>query len=140
MSEEGTPQTTGSEVERLAGLLSRADNELTSTLGRLQRLRQELTILAVARVQHPWSNDEFSQYLSLTADERRAHRHYLAIRTWHEVALRRLRQASRSSSGSPDAARASAALGETAGPSHEQAGRYGHEVRPIGRFVMHGES
>jgi hypothetical protein len=95
VSEEEVQQTT-SEVERLAGLLSRADTELMATLGRLQRLRQELSSLVLARLEHPWSGDEFFRYLKLTADERRAHRHYLAIRNWHEAALRRLRQASRS--------------------------------------------
>jgi hypothetical protein len=45
-----------------------------------------------ARLEHPWRGDEFTRYLALAADERRAHRHYLATRSWYEAALRRLRQ------------------------------------------------
>ncbi len=80
------------EFQRLAGVLSRADAEMVATLGRLQELRQELGHLVASRLQRSWSAEEFARYLVVTAEERRAHRHYLAARDWYEAALRRLRQ------------------------------------------------
>jgi hypothetical protein len=82
---------TPAEFERLAGVLSRADAEMVATLGRLQELRQELGVLVASRLQRAWSGEEFARYLAVTADERRAHRHYLAARDWYEAALRQLR-------------------------------------------------
>jgi hypothetical protein len=73
-------------------VLSQADAELIATLGRLQQLRQALADLVASRLQRPWTAEEFFRYLALAADERRAHRHYLATRSWHEAALRRLRR------------------------------------------------
>lgn len=88
-------QEASSRFERIGEVLSQADAELIATLGRLQQLRQELSNLIALRLRRPWSAEEFFRYLALTADERRAHRHYLATRKWYEAALRRFRQASR---------------------------------------------
>ena len=91
MTEEDL-QEAPSQLERLAGVLQQADAELIASLARLQQLRHELSDLVASRLQHPWSGEEFARYLVVAADERRAHRHYLATRSWYEAALRQLRQ------------------------------------------------
>lgn len=83
-----------SQFERLVRVLSQADTELIATLDRLRQLRQELSNLIASRIKKEhWSTEEFARYVGLATEERRAHRHYLATRNWHEAALRRLRQA-----------------------------------------------
>lgn len=96
MTASGAPAPTPDRVaaKRIAGVLAQADAELSATLGWLQQLRQELRNLIIARLERPWSAEEFFRYLALSADERRAHRRYLATRKWQEAALRRLRQMS----------------------------------------------
>jgi hypothetical protein len=76
---------------RVAGALSQAEGELTAALGLLQELREEISALVATRLQRSWIPEEFTRYLALTGDERRAHRRYLAARQWYEAAFRRIR-------------------------------------------------
>jgi hypothetical protein len=79
------------EVERLAAVVTRAHTELMAALAELQSLRQELGSLVAWRLTRPWSAEEFGRYLRITAAERKAHRRYLAARTWFHAALKRIR-------------------------------------------------
>ncbi len=85
-------QDTPDPLERLTEVLSHADAELIAVLARLQRLRAELGHLVTARLRRQWSPDEFVRYLALTAEERRAHRRYVAARRVHDAAFRRFRR------------------------------------------------